>query len=51
MAAAVAGPSGAPDGVQLVYEKDARGALASLLEEVAYAARADTDEHFHEIGT
>ena len=51
MAAAVAGSAGSPDRVQLVDEKDAGGALAALLEEVAYAARADADEHLHEIGT
>mmetsp|Transcript_12697 Transcript_12697/g.33750 ORF Transcript_12697/g.33750 Transcript_12697/m.33750 type:complete len:691 (-) Transcript_12697:111-2183(-) len=40
----------ASDGVNLVDEHDARRILLRLLEEVAYARRADTDEHLDELG-
>ena len=39
------------DGVDLVDEDDARGALLSLVEQVAHAACADADEHLDEIRT
>ena len=38
------------DGVDLVHEDDAGGRLLRLLEEVAHARGADTDEHLHEVG-
>src|SRR4028118_898270 len=38
------------DGVDLVDEDDARRVRLPLLEEVAHAARADADEHLHEVG-
>jgi hypothetical protein len=38
------------DGVDLVREDDARRGLFRLLEEVAYARRADADEHLDEVG-
>ena len=41
----------APDGVDLVDEDDGRRLLAGRLEEVAYPAGADADEHLHEVGT
>ena len=37
------------DGVELVYEHDARGFFARLLEEVAGARGADADEHLDEL--
>ncbi len=37
------------DGVDLVDEDDARRVLLALLEEIAHAARADPDEHLHEV--
>ena len=39
-----------PDGVDLVHEDDARGRLLRLLEQVADARSADTDEHLDEVG-
>ena len=39
----------APDGVDLVDEDDRRGLLPRSLEEVTHAARADADEHLHEV--
>src|SRR3546814_11738014 len=41
----------APDGVDLVDEDDARRVALGLLEHVAHARRADTDEHLDEIRT
>src|SRR5207249_1341938 len=38
------------DGVNFVDEDDTRGVRLPLLEEVAHTARADADEHLHEIG-
>ncbi len=38
-------------GIDFVNEDDARCVLFGLLEHVANAARADTDEHFNEVGT
>ena len=37
------------DGVDFVDENQARRGFLALLEHVAHAARADADEHFHEI--
>ena len=39
----------AADRVDFVDENDARRGFLALLEHVAHAARADADEHFHEI--
>jgi len=39
----------AADGVDLVHEHDARRVLLGLVEEVADAACADTDEHLDEL--
>ncbi len=50
VAAAQAGPALAADRVDLVDEDEAGGALAALLEHVAHARGADTDEHFDEVG-
>src|SRR5437899_12421021 len=50
MAAAQAGASLASDGVDLVHEHDAWRVLLGLVEEVADAAGADTDEHLDELG-
>ena len=47
--AADAGAAVATDGVDLVDEDDGRGVGLGLLEEVADAARADTDEHLDEV--
>ena len=47
--AAELGVSRAADGVDLVDEDDGRGDLRRLLEQIAHAARADADKHFHEI--
>ena len=41
----------AADGVDFVDEDDAGGVLLALLEQVADAARAHADEHFHEVRT
>ena len=41
----------AADGVDLVDEDDRLAELASGLEEVAHAARSDTHEHLHEVGS
>jgi hypothetical protein len=38
-----------PDGVDLVYEKDARRVLLTLIEQVANAGGAHTHEHLHEV--
>src|SRR3984893_10398013 len=38
-----------PDGVDFIYEDDAGRILLGLRKHVADAARADADEHFHEI--
>ena len=51
VAAADAGAAVAADGVDLVDEDDGRRVLLGLLEQVAHAARADTDEHLDEVGT
>ena len=48
--AAEFGVSRAADGVDLINKDDSRGDLRRLLEQIAHAARADADEHFHEIG-
>ena len=50
VAATHAGAAVASDGVDLVDEDDGRSVLLGLLEEVAHAARADTDEHLDEVG-
>jgi hypothetical protein len=42
-------PAGAPDGVELVDEDDAGGALGRLPEEVAHAGGAHPDEHLDEV--
>jgi hypothetical protein len=39
------------NGIDLIDEDDAWGALLSLIEEIAHAAGADTYEHFDELGT
>ena len=49
VAAAQAGAAMAADGVDLVDEDDAGSVLLALLEEVAHPARADADEHLHEV--
>src|SRR4029079_15994560 len=49
VAAAHAGATVPADGVDLVDEDDGRRVLLGLLEEVADAARADTDEHLDEV--
>ena len=48
--AAEFGVSRAADGVDLINKDDSRGDLRRLLEQIAHAACADADEHFHEIG-
>ncbi len=48
--AAHAGAAVPADGVDLVDEDDGRGVLLGLLEQVAHAAGADTDEHLDEVG-
>ena len=48
--AAEFGISRAADGVDLINKDDSRGDLRRLLEQIAHAACADADEHFHEIG-
>ena len=50
VAAAEARAAAPPDGVDLVDEDDARGVFLGLVEQVAHAAGADADEHFHELG-
>ena len=50
VAAAHAGAAVAADGVDLVDEDDRRGVLLGLLEQVADAGGADTDEHLDEVG-
>src|SRR5207302_2038874 len=50
VAAAETGTALAADGVDLVHEDDAGAVLLGLVEEVADAARADADEHLHELG-
>ncbi len=50
VAAAQARAALAADGVDLVDEDEARGALAALLEHVAHARGADADEHLDEVG-
>ena len=47
--AAEAAVTAAADGVDLIDKDDSRGDLAGLLEQIAHAARADADEHFHEV--
>ena len=47
--AAETGATLAADRVDLVDEDDARGVALGLVEEVAYAARADADEHLDEL--
>ena len=51
VSAAEAGAAMAADGVDFIDEDDAGGVLLALLEEVADAAGADADEHFHEVRT
>src|ERR1700688_5168887 len=41
----------AADGVNFVYENDAGGILFALLEQIANAAGAHADKHFHEVRT
>jgi hypothetical protein len=50
VAAAHAGTAVTADGVDLVDEDDGRRVLLRLLEQVAHAARADSDEHLDEVG-
>ncbi len=50
VATAETGAAMAADGVDLVDEDDARGALLALLEHVAHARGADADEHLDEVG-
>ena len=50
VAAAQTGAAVPSDGVDLVDEDDRRGVLLGLLEQVADAAGADTDEHLDEVG-
>ena len=47
--AAEAAVTAAADGVDLIDKDDSRGDLAGLLEQIAHTARADADEHFHEV--
>ena len=49
VAATEAGAALATNGVDLVDEDDGRRLLARGREEVAHAARADADEHLHEV--
>src|SRR5690606_35542101 len=49
--AAEAGAALAADRVDLVDEDDARRVLLGLLEQIAHAGGADTDEHLDEVGT
>jgi len=51
VAAAESGAAVAPHGVDLIDENDAGGLLLGLVEHVADAGGADTDEHFDKIGT
>mmetsp|Transcript_90632 Transcript_90632/g.151627 ORF Transcript_90632/g.151627 Transcript_90632/m.151627 type:complete len:774 (-) Transcript_90632:202-2523(-) len=44
------GATGAPHGIDLIDEDEARGVLTGLLEEIANTAGTDTDEHLHELG-
>ncbi len=39
-----------PDGIDLVHEDDAGGALLGLLEQVPHPGGAHPDEHLHEVG-
>ena len=48
--AAETGAAVTTDGIDLVDEDDGRGIGLCLLEEVAHTARADADEHLHEVG-
>ncbi len=50
MPAAQAGTAMATDRIDLVDEDDAGRVLLGLLEHVAHAAGADTDEHLDEVG-
>src|SRR5207342_773581 len=50
VAASETGAAMTSDGVDLVHEDDAGRRLLRLLEEVAYARRAHTDEHLDEVG-
>ena len=51
VSAAQAGAAMAADGVDFVDEDDAGRVLLALLEQIADAAGADADEHFHEVRT
>ena len=51
VAATEAGATLAADGVDLVHEDDAGRVALRLIEQVADAARADTDEHLDELRT
>ena len=51
VAATETGSALAADRVDFVDEDDGAPHLACLLEQVAHAAGADADEHFHEVGT
>ena len=47
--AAKLGITGAANRVDLIDEDDGRGDLRRLLEQIAHTARADADEHLHEV--
>ena len=47
--AAQAGSAMAAHGVNFIDENDARRVFLALFEQVAHAARAHADEHFHEV--
>ena len=51
VSATKAGTAVTSHGIDLVDEHDARGLALGLFEEVTYAARANTDKHFYEVGT
>src|SRR5260370_24638161 len=51
MSAAETGAAMPPDGVNFVDEDDAGRVLLALLKEIAHAARAHADKHFHEVRT
>ena len=51
VAAAEAGAAMAADGIDFIDEHDAGCVLLALLEQVAHARRADTDEHLDEVRT
>ncbi len=50
VAAKRAGRTAASERIEFIDEDDAGRSLARLLEEIANARRADTDEHLHEFG-